>query len=102
MDKFPSASFKKFASEKDAWAFIRGVELSSPPEVKGTLLLTDLKLLEMNTPRLRLSVPDSVLHGCVFTQLASFCPRQCFLLHTFTDMGLVEVKAEFCVPSSLS
>lgn len=47
MDKFPSASFKKFASEKDAWAFVRGVELSSPPEVvKGTLLLTDLKLLE--------------------------------------------------------
>lgn len=23
MDKFPSASYKKFASEKDAWAFVR-------------------------------------------------------------------------------
>lgn len=34
VDKFPSASFKKFASERDAWAFIRGVELSAPPEVK--------------------------------------------------------------------
>ncbi|XP_073349613.1 ribonuclease H1 isoform X2 [Pagrus major] len=34
VDKFPSASFKKFASEKDAWAFFRGVELSAPPVVK--------------------------------------------------------------------
>ncbi|XP_054474155.1 ribonuclease H1 [Anoplopoma fimbria] len=33
VDKFPAASFKKFASEKDAWAFFRGVE-PSPPEVK--------------------------------------------------------------------
>ncbi|XP_069371477.1 ribonuclease H1 isoform X3 [Paralichthys olivaceus] len=35
VEKFPSASFKKFASERDAWAFVRGVELSSPPEVKN-------------------------------------------------------------------
>ncbi|KAG7217879.1 hypothetical protein INR49_020810 [Caranx melampygus] len=34
VDKFPAASFKKFASEKDAWAFIRGVELTAPPAVK--------------------------------------------------------------------
>lgn len=34
VDKFPSAVFKKFAAEKDAWAFIRGVKLSAPPEVK--------------------------------------------------------------------
>ncbi|XP_044025139.1 ribonuclease H1 isoform X2 [Siniperca chuatsi] len=34
VEKFPSASFKKFASEKDAWAFFRGVELSAAPEVK--------------------------------------------------------------------
>lgn len=34
VDKFPSASFKKFASEKDAWAFFRGVEPSAVPEVK--------------------------------------------------------------------
>lgn len=32
VDKFPSASFKKFSSEKDAWAFIRGVELLAPPK----------------------------------------------------------------------
>lgn len=39
VDKFPSASFKKFASEKDAWAFIRGAELSAPPNTnKGTTL----------------------------------------------------------------
>ncbi|XP_029318787.1 ribonuclease H1 isoform X2 [Cottoperca gobio] len=35
VDKFPAASFKKFASEKDAWAFFRGVELSPVlPQVK--------------------------------------------------------------------
>ncbi|XP_033503791.1 ribonuclease H1 isoform X1 [Epinephelus lanceolatus] len=34
VDKFPAASFKKFASEKDAWAFFRGVESSPVPEVK--------------------------------------------------------------------
>ncbi|XP_040920976.1 ribonuclease H1 isoform X2 [Toxotes jaculatrix] len=33
VDKFPSASFKKFASEKDAWAFVRGVKPSVSPEV---------------------------------------------------------------------
>ncbi|KAG8011473.1 Ribonuclease H1 [Nibea albiflora] len=33
VDKFPSATYKKFASERDAWAFIRGVE-AAPPEVK--------------------------------------------------------------------
>lgn len=32
VEKFPSASFKKFASEREAWAFVRGVQLS--PEVK--------------------------------------------------------------------
>ncbi|XP_039637864.1 ribonuclease H1 isoform X2 [Perca fluviatilis] len=32
VDKFPAASFKKFASEKDAWAFFRGVEPSAVPE----------------------------------------------------------------------
>ncbi|KAM8832282.1 ribonuclease H1 isoform 2-T2 [Spinachia spinachia] len=34
VDKFPAASFKKFASEKDAWAFFRGVQPSLVPEVK--------------------------------------------------------------------
>ncbi|KAM3602943.1 uncharacterized protein V6R79_013642 [Siganus canaliculatus] len=34
VDKFPSAAFKKFASERDAWAFVRGEEPSAPPEVK--------------------------------------------------------------------
>uniref|UniRef100_UPI0037E87CCE ribonuclease H1 n=1 Tax=Semicossyphus pulcher TaxID=241346 RepID=UPI0037E87CCE len=33
VDKFPSASFKKFASEKDAWAFIRGIEPTLVPDV---------------------------------------------------------------------
>nr|XP_020442608.1 ribonuclease H1 isoform X1 [Monopterus albus] len=35
VEKFPSASFKKFASERDAWAFVRGVGLSAAPEVKS-------------------------------------------------------------------
>lgn len=34
VDKFPSASFKKFASERDAWAFVRGIEPSAVPDVK--------------------------------------------------------------------
>lgn len=33
MDKFPSAAFKKFASEKDAWAFVKGAEASAAPEL---------------------------------------------------------------------
>ncbi|KAK1889345.1 Ribonuclease H1 [Dissostichus eleginoides] len=34
VNKFPAASFKKFASEKDAWAFFRGVDPSPVPQVK--------------------------------------------------------------------
>ncbi|XP_078130079.1 ribonuclease H1 [Sander vitreus] len=33
VDKFPAASFKKFASEKDAWAFFRGADPSAVREV---------------------------------------------------------------------
>lgn len=33
VDKFPSAQFKKFGSEKDAWAFVRGASASAAPEV---------------------------------------------------------------------
>ncbi|XP_056150237.1 ribonuclease H1 isoform X1 [Lampris incognitus] len=33
VDKFPHAIFKKFASEKDAWAFVRGASLSAPLQV---------------------------------------------------------------------
>ncbi|XP_032399509.1 ribonuclease H1 [Etheostoma spectabile] len=33
VDKFPAAAFKKFASEKDAWAFFRGEEPSAVPKV---------------------------------------------------------------------
>lgn len=29
MDKFPSAVFKKFASEQDAWAFVRSAQSQS-------------------------------------------------------------------------
>uniref|UniRef100_A0A1A8KCI6 Ribonuclease H1 n=1 Tax=Nothobranchius kuhntae TaxID=321403 RepID=A0A1A8KCI6_NOTKU len=31
VEKFPAASFKKFASERDAWAFFRGEEPSAAP-----------------------------------------------------------------------
>lgn len=34
VDKYPSACYKKFASERDAWAFVRGVEPPAPAEVK--------------------------------------------------------------------
>ncbi|MEQ2229376.1 hypothetical protein ILYODFUR_018207 [Ilyodon furcidens] len=32
VDKFPAASFKKFGSERDAWAFVRGEEPSVVPD----------------------------------------------------------------------
>nr|XP_049612029.1 ribonuclease H1 isoform X1 [Syngnathus scovelli] len=32
VDKFPAASYKKFASEKDAWAFVRGIQPSAVPQ----------------------------------------------------------------------
>ncbi|XP_068009466.1 ribonuclease H1 isoform X2 [Melanerpes formicivorus] len=37
VNKFPSASFKKFATEKDAWAFVRGAALGpeQQPEPAG-------------------------------------------------------------------
>ncbi|XP_063757817.1 ribonuclease H1 isoform X2 [Eleginops maclovinus] len=34
VDKFPASSFKKFASEKDAWSFFRGVDPTPPSAVK--------------------------------------------------------------------
>uniref|UniRef100_A0A1A7YQA2 Ribonuclease H1 n=1 Tax=Iconisemion striatum TaxID=60296 RepID=A0A1A7YQA2_9TELE len=36
VDKFPAASFKKFASERDAWAFFRGEEPSAAPDSRVT------------------------------------------------------------------
>uniref|UniRef100_A0A671X5G9 Ribonuclease H1 n=1 Tax=Sparus aurata TaxID=8175 RepID=A0A671X5G9_SPAAU len=52
VDKFPSASFKKFASEKDAWAFFRGVELSAPSVEKkvAELLESNENLLPKRGP----------------------------------------------------
>ncbi|XP_028996218.1 ribonuclease H1 isoform X2 [Betta splendens] len=51
VDKFPSAIFKKFASEKDAWAFFRGVQLCAPPEPKPTLSdASDFTLLPKRGP----------------------------------------------------
>lgn len=51
VDKFPSASFKKFASEKDAWAFVRGVERSDPPEIKTAQSVeSDINLLPKRGP----------------------------------------------------
>ncbi|XP_035534157.1 ribonuclease H1 isoform X1 [Morone saxatilis] len=52
VNKFPSASYKKFASEKDAWAFIRGVDLSAPPEAKtvAQAVESDVNLLPKRGP----------------------------------------------------
>uniref|UniRef100_A0A3Q0S1U5 Ribonuclease H1 n=1 Tax=Amphilophus citrinellus TaxID=61819 RepID=A0A3Q0S1U5_AMPCI len=46
VDKFPSASFKKFASERDAWAFVRGIEPSAVPES----VASDVTLLPKRGP----------------------------------------------------
>lgn len=35
VDKFQHASFKKFASEKDAWAFVRGLDPSPAPDLNS-------------------------------------------------------------------
>lgn len=52
VEKFSSACYKKFASEKDAWAFVRGVELSTPPEVKkeAEIVEPDFSLLPKRGP----------------------------------------------------
>ncbi|XP_034534859.1 ribonuclease H1 isoform X2 [Notolabrus celidotus] len=52
VDKFPAASFKKFASEKDAWAFFRGVQPSATPEVTkvSQVVESDVNLLPKRGP----------------------------------------------------
>ncbi|XP_070781913.1 ribonuclease H1 isoform X1 [Enoplosus armatus] len=52
VDKFPAASFKKFASERDAWAFFRGDKLSTAPEVKNVaqIVESDVTLLPKRGP----------------------------------------------------
>ncbi|XP_054617555.1 ribonuclease H1 isoform X2 [Dunckerocampus dactyliophorus] len=49
VDKFPAAAFKKFASEKDAWAFVRGVEPPGAPQVTKAAA-SDLSLLPKRGP----------------------------------------------------
>ncbi|KAM7395920.1 hypothetical protein PAMA_007272 [Pampus argenteus] len=57
--KFPSASYKKFASEKDAWAFVRGVEPSAAPEMKKVSQSTesDVALLPKRGPEPLMYIP---------------------------------------------
>ncbi|KAM4633508.1 ribonuclease H1 [Polymixia lowei] len=52
VDKFPCASYKKFAAEKDAWAFVRGVNQSAPPAVisEATSCETAVSLLPKRGP----------------------------------------------------
>lgn len=52
VEKFPSACFKKFASEKEAWMFVRGVEPSAPPVVKklDPIVVPDVSLLPKRGP----------------------------------------------------
>ncbi|KAG7509267.1 ribonuclease H1 isoform X1 [Solea senegalensis] len=51
VEKFPSASFKKFAAEKEAWAFVRGAEISAPPPVnKGAQSLDSAITLPKRGP----------------------------------------------------
>lgn len=59
VDKFPSASFKKFASEKDAWAFVRGVEPSAVPDVKkvSQSVESDVNLLPKRGPEPLMYIP---------------------------------------------
>ncbi|XP_074542113.1 ribonuclease H1 isoform X2 [Halichoeres trimaculatus] len=51
VDKFPAASFKKFASEKDAWAFFRGEKPSAPEVTKvSEAVKSDVNLLPKKGP----------------------------------------------------
>lgn len=52
VDKFPAASFKKFASERDAWAFVRGAQLPAGPQVKKVTeaVESDVSLLPKRGP----------------------------------------------------
>ncbi|XP_047429012.1 ribonuclease H1 isoform X2 [Mugil cephalus] len=52
VDKFPAASFKKFASERDAWVFVRGAQLSAGPQVKKVTetVESDVSLLPKRGP----------------------------------------------------
>ncbi|XP_022052048.1 ribonuclease H1 isoform X1 [Acanthochromis polyacanthus] len=52
VDKFSGPSFKKFASERDAWAFVRGVEPSSAPQVNKVIqsVESDISLLPKRGP----------------------------------------------------
>ncbi|KAM9840820.1 ribonuclease H1 isoform 2-T2 [Aulostomus maculatus] len=52
VEKFPSASFKKFQSEADAWKFVRGIEPSAAPDTKkvSQSLEPDVSLLPKRGP----------------------------------------------------
>ncbi|XP_038161288.1 ribonuclease H1 [Cyprinodon tularosa] len=52
VEKFPAASFKKFGSERDAWAFVRGVEPPAVPDQSTASPAgeTDLCLLPKRGP----------------------------------------------------
>lgn len=52
VDKFPAAVFKKFMSERDAWAFVRGVKQPSVPDVKKVTqsVESDVNLLPKRGP----------------------------------------------------
>uniref|UniRef100_A0A3Q3QL90 Ribonuclease H1 n=1 Tax=Monopterus albus TaxID=43700 RepID=A0A3Q3QL90_MONAL len=65
VEKFPSASFKKFASERDAWAFVRGVGLSAAPEVKSGKFVQRHKLWKP-----------------LESQLFSLCPGDAVVVYT--------------------
>ncbi|XP_013878109.1 ribonuclease H1 isoform X2 [Austrofundulus limnaeus] len=48
VDKFPAASYKKFVSEPDAWAFVRGEDPSAVPAIQSSQ--SDVSLLPKRGP----------------------------------------------------
>ncbi|GAB0185735.1 ribonuclease H1 [Grus japonensis] len=58
VNKFPSASFKKFVTEKDAWAFVRaglpGQEQPEPAEAHGPLAVTKVDDSQKEEPEINI------------------------------------------------
>ncbi|KAM8847441.1 ribonuclease H1 isoform 3-T3 [Synchiropus picturatus] len=57
VDKFPSAAYKKFASEKDAWAFVRGVQ-SGAASASGSGALGDTAACDYSLLPRRVPEPE--------------------------------------------
>ncbi|XP_029965708.1 ribonuclease H1 [Salarias fasciatus] len=77
VDKFPAAVFKKFATERDAWAFVRGVTLPPLPEKKVTESVEqDVNLLPKRGPEPLYYIPLGKKRSLSETEEAAEPPKR--------------------------